>query len=412
MNRFYIHTLGCRVNQYESRGIYEQLIEMGYIPASSAKDADIVIINTCAVTAESGRKSAQMIRKYVSDGKKTIVFGCYSEMSPEKINGAYYVGGTSGKNKINKILGSIPFSADKEKYEETPIGNLPINDRSRAYIKIEDGCNGKCSYCIIPKLRGSVRVREKDSIVDELKRIALLGVKEVVLTGIEVSAYPDLTELIDEVEKIDGIERLRFGSLDPRTLTTDLVDALKRSKKFLPHLHISLQSGNSRILALMKRPYNKEQAKIYLDRVLEKMPEVCFSCDIITSFPSETESELNETLEFVKSYPMIHVHAFPFSAREGTVAAEMKESLTNSQKREINKAFIEKCDEHRNSLLEKMIGKTTSVLVEKIVDDVCFGNTAEYVEISFKNDKNNVHDIVSVKIIGKENGNLIGKVCD
>lgn len=412
MNKFYIHTLGCRVNQYESRGIYEKLIKMGYVSTKDSKEADIVVINTCAVTAESGRKSAQMIRKYVSEGKKTIVFGCYSEMSPEKIKGAYYVGGTSGKQNVFEILESLPISADKEVYEETPIGFLPINDRSRAYIKIEDGCNGKCSYCIIPKLRGKVRVREKESIIEELNRIASLGVKEVVLTGIEVSAYPNLSELIEAVEKIDGIKRLRFGSLDPRTLTNEFLDSLKNSKKFLPHLHISLQSGNSRILALMKRPYNKEQAKAFLDRALEKIPNLCFSCDIITSFPSETEEELKETLEFVKSYPMIHVHAFPFSPREGTVAAEMKELLTNSQKRDINRAFIEKCIDHREMLLESMIGKTTSVLVEKITENVCFGNTAEYVEISFKNNNINVHDIVNVKIIGKENGNLIGEACE
>lgn len=412
MNKFYIHTLGCRVNQYESRGIYEKLIKMGYVSTKDSKEADIVVINTCAVTAESGRKSAQMIRKYVSEGKKTIVFGCYSEMSPEKIKCAYYVGGTSGKQNVFEILESLPISADKEVYEETPIGFLPINDRSRAYIKIEDGCNGKCSYCIIPKLRGKVRVREKESIIEELNRIASLGVKEVVLTGIEVSAYPNLSELIEAVEKIDGIKRLRFGSLDPRTLTNEFLDSLKNSKKFLPHLHISLQSGNSRILALMKRPYNKEQAKAFLDRALEKIPNLCFSCDIITSFPSETEEELKETLEFVKSYPMIHVHAFPFSPREGTVAAEMKELLTNSQKRDINRAFIEKCIDHREMLLESMIGKTTSVLVEKITENVCFGNTAEYVEISFKNNNINVHDIVNVKIIGKENGNLIGEACE
>ena len=412
MNKFYIHTLGCRVNQYESRGIYEKLTKMGYVSTKDPKDADIVILNTCAVTAESGRKSAQMIRKYVSDGKKTIVFGCYSEMSPEKIKGAYYIGGTSGKQNVLEILENLPHSADKETYEETPIGYLPINDRSRAYIKIEDGCNGKCSYCIIPKLRGKVRVREKESIIEELNRIASLGVKEVVLTGIEVSAYPNLSELIEAVEKIDGIKRLRFGSLDPRTLTDEFLDSLKKSKKFLPHLHISLQSGNSRILALMKRPYNKSQAKAYLDRALAKIPNVCFSCDIITSFPSETDAELEETLEFLKSYPMIHVHAFPFSAREGTVAAEMKETLTNPQKREINRKFIEKCIDHREKLLENMIGNTTSVLVEKISDNICFGNTAEYVEISFISKNTNVHDIVNVKIIGKENGNLIGEVCE
>lgn len=412
MNRFYIHTLGCRVNQYESRGIYEKLTKMGYISVKSPKDADIIILNTCAVTAESGRKSAQMIRKYVADGKITIVFGCYSEMSPEKIEGAYYVGGTAGKQNVYEILKSLPFNSDKEKYEETPIGYLPINDRSRAYIKIEDGCNGKCSYCIIPKLRGKVRVREKQSIIEELNRIASLGVKEVVLTGIEVSAYPDLTELIEAVDEIDGIKRLRFGSLDPRTLTVEFVTALKNSKKFLPHLHISLQSANSRILALMKRPYNKDQAKIYLDRVVDMIPEICFSCDIITSFPSETADELQETLEFIKSYPMIHVHAFPFSAREGTVAAEMKENLTNSQKRRINREFIEKCIEHRETLLDKMVGKTTTVLVEKIIDNTCFGNTEEYLEVSFENRNVSVHDIVNVKIIGKENGNLLGEACE
>lgn len=412
MNRFYIHTLGCRVNQYESRGIYEKLTKMGYISVKSPKDADIIILNTCAVTAESGRKSAQMIRKYVADGKITIVFGCYSEMSPEKIEGAYYVGGTAGKQNVYEILKSLPFNSDKEKYEETPIGYLPINDRSRAYIKIEDGCNGKCSYCIIPKLRGKVRVREKQSIIEELNRIASLGVKEVVLTGIEVSAYPDLTELIEAVDEIDGIKRLRFGSLDPRTLTVEFVTALKNSKKFLPHLHISLQSANSRILALMKRPYNKDQAKTYLDRVVDMIPEICFSCDIITSFPSETTDELQETLEFIKSYPMIHVHAFPFSAREGTVAAEMKENLTNSQKRRINREFIEKCIEHRETLLDKMVGKTTTVLVEKIIDNTCFGNTEEYLEVSFENRNVSVHDIVNVKIIGKENGNLLGEACE
>ncbi|HOJ48768.1 MAG TPA: radical SAM protein, partial [Bacillota bacterium] len=268
------YTLGCRVNQYETTALAELFIKNGYTIVDFSEKSDLYIINTCAVTAESERKSAQMIRRALREGGKVAVIGCYSQLDPSLggIEGVSFIGGSKDKTavfreaeKLLRAQSAITEDTDLTdcSYEQTQIGTAAtdIFSTCRAFVKIEDGCNGKCSYCIIPKVRGRVRSRPLEDILLEIQRLAERGYKEVVLTGIETSAYDyaPLSELIRAIDRVRGIERLRFGSLSPKSITDDFLKAAVESRVFMPHMHLSLQSGSDRILKLMRRPYNKKQ---------------------------------------------------------------------------------------------------------------------------------------------------------
>ncbi|MEG2117824.1 MAG: MiaB/RimO family radical SAM methylthiotransferase [Clostridia bacterium] len=331
------YSLGCRVNQYEEQSIREMFINLGYQILNFGTKTDVCVINTCAVTAESERKSRNFIARASKVSKKVIVTGCYAELlSKQKktADGAFYVGGCKQKSLIPLIADDnydLPYCHTPE-YENIQIGttdSLPDN-RCRAYIKIQDGCNGNCSYCLIPYLRGKSVSRSSVDIVREAKRLAMAGVKEVILTGIETSDYDDipLCELLIKISQTDGIERIRLGSLNINCITDEFIATIKSSKKFCRHLHLSLQSASNRILNLMRRPYSKEKANFIIKKIYSEIPEMLISVDIITSFPSETEAEFLETVEFVKEKTFMHVHAFSYSPRPFTDAALIKSSIS------------------------------------------------------------------------------------
>jgi len=331
-----VSTLGCRVNQYESQAIIELLEEYGVKVQPDTEVSSVYIINTCTVTAESDRKSRQLIRrlrKLNPDGK-IIVTGCMAQRSSEEAiaAGADYTCGN--RNKLDaaraalRLLDGIDPDNTAIVYppDDLPFEAMSITrfSRTRAYLKIEDGCDGKCSYCIIPKVRGNVVSKPRADVIAEAKAIVAGGCREIVFTGIETSAYDDgLVELLCELDTIDGLERIRLGSLDPSFMRPKNVDVMAGLEKVMPHFHLSMQSGSDRVLKLMRRRYSRTMALEYFDHIREVMPHANITTDIMTGFPGETDEDHADTLEFARLARFLHIHIFTYSRRPGTEAAEM-----------------------------------------------------------------------------------------
>ena len=345
---FKIITLGCRVNQYESRAIAEELVSLGLEESDAAGGCDLYIINTCAVTAESARKSRQMIRRAASLSSDPVVcvVGCWSQLEPEKakeIDGVDLIMGAADKTRVCKEAVRLLESKRDGKRATLMIAPSDVYDEYshntpesvRAFLKIEDGCNGKCAYCIIPKARGTVRSRDPENALEEARKLIRAGAKEIVLTGIEISAYEyDLTGLIRDISGIEGLERIRLGSLEPSTIDERFVSEIASIPRVMPHFHLSLQSGCSRTLAAMRRKYNAEMASKSIAQLKSVFDDLMLTADVIVGFPGETEDDFSQTLEFLKSAELLHAHVFPYSVREGTPAALMKEQLPKAIKEE------------------------------------------------------------------------------
>lgn len=416
-----IYTLGCRVNQYESVAIAERLQERGYVITKDDTACDYYILNTCSVTGESQRQSRQLARRFASRGK-TAVIGCASQNQKEdfwSIDGVFYVGGCSDKLAVVDAIAQEKaadrvISMQGALYEPMQVcGTSDLFSTCRAFIKIQDGCNGKCAYCIIPTLRGKSRTRPMDEIIDEAKRLADAGYREIVLTGIETSAYgtAPLAELITRLSalKADGLERVRLGSLSIGTIGDTFLDAIAQSRNFMPHLHLSLQSGSTRVLKEMRRPYTREFALAKIGKIRAKLPHMQISADMITGFPTETEEDYLETELFVREAGLMHVHAFPYSEREGTPAATMEGAVPKEVRKERCARLNEASAACRSEILSSFDGKTVRVLVEKIKNGMANGHTEEFLECVFPAESASVGEIASVAVCGNENGRLVGK---
>lgn len=400
------YTLGCRVNQYETQAIEEQFRNAGYLIKAFDEECDVYVINTCTVTAESDRKSRQIIRRTAQVKKPTsvvVVCGCYSQGKPEEIeeiDGVDIILGNSGKSDIcrlateyisekrEKLLVTDIFEADV--YEETKITS---SDRTRAFVKIVDGCDNHCTYCIIPSVRGRIRSRRKEDIISEIIGLVKSGYKEVVLTGIETAAYgkdlmkgdsSPLADLIYDVSRIDGIERIRLGSMEPTVFTEEFVKQISVIKKLMPHFHLSLQSGSDAILRLMKRKYNTAQFLTIIERLRKYIPGVMFTTDIIVGFPGETDELYKETKDFIKKCRFSHIHIFPYSKRDGTPAASMKMQLCKSTKKERVSDLDMTMSGIRREILESYLGSPTEVLLETVCDSFIDGYTPEYIKVKIK----------------------------
>lgn len=416
-----IYTLGCRVNQYESCAIAELLKARG-VTVKKQGECDYYIVNTCAVTAESERKSRQLVRRFAKNAK-VLVIGCASQIddSYNKIDNVIYIGGNVNKTAVVDVITS---DTNYEKYSVSDINNavyepmcLSMKDElfseCRAFIKIQDGCNGKCTYCIIPKCRGHVRSREFEEIIEEARRLVELGYSEIILTGIEVSAYnkAPLYKLIDSLSEVEGLKRLRLGSLSPNIINDNFLDSVSKSKNFMPHFHLSLQSCCDSVLKGMQRPYRKNDIFERIGKIREYVPDAMISADIIVGFPGETEEDFLETMNALRELRIFHVHSFPYSERKGTVAAEMENSVPKNVRAERNCRLIEALVETKKSILDEYIGKNVSVLIEKIVDGIAVGHTREFLEASFEAESFNVGDIVEIAV-KKHNGSILYGVTD
>ena len=415
-----IYTLGCRVNQYESCAIAELLKARGYIIKKQG-ECDYYIVNTCAVTAESERKSRQLVRRFAKNSK-VLVIGCASQIdnSYNDIPNVIYVGGNVNKTAVVDV---ITKDKDYDKYSVLDIQNAVYEPMSlsmkdeifsecRAFIKIQDGCNGKCTYCIIPKCRGRVRSRDFDEIIDEAKRLVSVGYSEIILTGIEVSAYnkAPLYKLIDTLSTVDGLKRLRLGSLSPNIINEKFLVSVAKSKNFMPHFHLSLQSCCDGVLKGMQRPYRKADIFNRIEAIRRYVPNAMISADIIVGFPGETEEDFIETMNALTELQIFHVHSFPYSERKGTVAAEMANSVPRNIRAERNTRLIEALTETKGTILDSFVGKTVSVLIEKIIDGIAFGHTGEFLEASFEAKSCDVGDIINIIITGHNDSVLNGEI--
>lgn len=415
-----IVTLGCRVNTYESVCIAEALQSRGFEIRKDTDDCDYYIVNTCSVTAESQRQCRQLVRRCALHGK-TAVIGCASQNEAEsfrEMQNVFYVGGCADKMRVVDAILEDRAAFAVTAMEGVPYESMQINGESalfstcRSFIKIQDGCNGKCTYCVIPSLRGKSRSRKPEEILDEAKRLIQAGYREVILTGIETSAYnaAPLSYLIEELGKLqkDGLSRVRFGSLSPGSMNDNFLSAAAESPNFMPHVHLSLQSGSDRILRLMNRPYTAEEAMKRVLKLREYIPHAQISADFITGFPGETEEEYRMTEQFAVEANMLHVHAFPYSERRGTPAAEMDGSVPKDIRRERCSRLNAAADALKSGILDGMIGKKVSVLVEKVKNGMANGHTEEYIECEFPANGKKVGDICSVTAVSHDTKRLLG----
>ena len=416
--RVEIRTLGCRVNLYESVAIAESLRRAGFAVKEAGEgqtdpdsgEADYYIVNTCSVTAESQRQSGQIVRRCAAKGR-TAVLGCASQNDAEafrSIPNVFYVGGCSDKMRVTDAVireeterASSAASAVKPMenapYEPMEIaGSCRLFSSCRAFVKIEDGCSGRCSYCIIPALRGPARSRPLADILSEADRLADAGIKELIFTGISVSSFglTSLCELIREAgrRKERGIERVRFGSLSPSSVNDAFLDAAAASPNFMPHVHLSLQSGSDRILRLMNRPYAAERAMEKIRMLRKVFPEIEISADFITGFPTETEADYLQTEAFVREADLLHVHAFPYSERKGTPAAVMDGAVPKEIRKERCARLNALSDGLRAGRMERKTGKTLRMLTEKQEGRLLTGHTEEYMDCRVLCPENEAND--------------------
>ena len=401
---FAVYTLGCKVSQYESEAILEEAARRGFIPVEEG--ADVAVINTCTVTAEGDRKCRQLIRRLVRQSPETkiMVCGCYSQVSPEAvaaIEGVAYVCGSEGKLRTVTRALELLDGKDIPKIEITPLEGAGFESmrithapRTRAYIKIEDGCDNRCAYCKIPDARGHVRSKRIADIVAEASTLAAAGVREVVLTGIETASFgadtgESLCDLLDAVDRIDGIERIRLGSLEPTLMRPAFLDRIAAVRKLTPHFHLSMQSGSSHTLAAMRRKYNAETALRNIEAARAALPDVQFTTDFIVGFPGETDADFAETMEFARRVGFLATHVFKYSKRAGTPAAKMPGQIPEDVKHARSQALIALSAESTARRLAGILEKspTETVLFEQKVGGLWSGHTAAFAEVRVASDE-------------------------
>ncbi len=426
--KFTIFTLGCKVNQYESQAVAELLKKQGYGEVCDAETPDLVIVNSCSVTAESDRKTRQTVRKYRSKYPNAAIalMGCMTSAHPntaEELPEADIVIGNKEHSKfiklINEFLENKNRIVDIEKHErEENYSALSITDFSehtRAFMKIEDGCDRFCTYCIIPYARGFVRSRDIESIKNEAEALSKNGYKEVVLVGINLSSYGkdnglNLYDAVKAVAEVEGIKRVRLGSLEPDLMDDTLLNNLKTVDKFCPQFHLSLQSGCDKTLYRMNRHYDTAFYYDLVSRIRAIFENPAITTDIMVGFAGESEEEFEDSLEFVKKVGFSKSHIFAYSRRRGTVADKMADQIPNRVKAERSRRMIEQTAKSEHDFLLSQCGKTSSVLIETEDGGWLSGYTENYTPVKLKGSAALCGKIINVRLIKVENGCVIGEV--
>lgn len=421
------HTLGCKVNQYESQAMAQSLEKQGFIIVDPAENADIYIVNSCTVTAESDRKTRQAVRKFKKLHPDSIVVltGCMTQAFPEygeKLGEADIVIG----NKSNRLLceyinqfingsGRI-FAVDLHKTGDPFAGDTisTFRERTRASVKIEDGCNRFCSYCIIPYARGRVRSKPLDELKNEIAQLEKNGFSEIVLVGINLSAYGMGTDknIVDAVKlaaSFDGIKRVRLGSLEPDHITDEIIEGLAKIPEFCPQFHISLQSGCDATLKRMNRHYNSGEYFDLCTKLRNAFDGTTLTTDVMVGFPGETTEDFEKSLEFVKKVGFEKVHIFPYSIRPGTPAAKMENQLEKCEKERRAVIMSAAADEIRKNFLESQVGKTLEVLAEEYHEGYVQGFTANYTPVRIACEEN-LHGIIKTEITAVDGDFCVGKI--
>lgn len=414
---FKIFTFGCKVNQYESEYIRHLLLDAGYEYNEDESQCGILIINSCTVTAVSDKKCRQLIHKLRRQNEKAIILlcGCMSQAHPDKINDFFQcdiVIGNTDHTVIPQYISEFikngqqivdinEHDREKEPFEKCKVSRF--SERTRAYIKIEDGCSRFCSYCIIPYARGRVRSKSIEDIKDEAKLIAESGYKEIVLTGINLSLYgtdidSNLCEAVEAVASAEGIERIRLGSLEPEYLDENVLKRLSEIKEFCPQFHLSLQSGCDKTLKDMNRNYNSSEYAVIVNNIRRFWANPSITTDVMVGFAGETEDDFESSKNFVDSIGFAKVHVFPYSKREGTKAWDMAGHLTNAVKTQRAAVMGSVVEKSREDFLKSQLGTVNKVLFETVSDDIYFGLTENYTPVTVFSAKDIRGEILEVKI--------------
>lgn len=425
--KIYFYTLGCKVNQYETQEMCELLEKAGHTIIYNAKDADVAVVNSCTVTAESVRKTRQTIRRLKKQNPDNIIIltGCASQAEPQIIEELPEIDILMG-NRSNTLIADaleeylLNHSSIQKRIEHltgdkfTGIGISRFDGHTRAFLKIQDGCDRFCSYCLIPIARGRSRSKSLEDIDNELQSLSENGYKEIVFVGINLSDYGkntpySLPDALRLAEKYDGIERVRLGSLEPDHITDEMIAQLKTLTKLCPQFHISVQSGCDSVLKAMNRHYTAKEYEELALKLRKTFPDSTITTDVLVGFPTESEENFKTTVEFVKRAGFEKVHVFPYSVREGTRAAKM-EQLTKSVKEQRASLLSKIADSQRETYLKNQIGKTVEVLFETARDGYCEGYTKNYTPVRISDNKDYKGEILSVKIIGSDKDYCIGEI--
>ena len=424
-------TLGCKVNQYETNGMIQKFQEAGFGIVDFNEKADIYVINTCTVTNMSDRKSRQMIRRARELNKDGLIVacGCYVQVAKDELDKIPEIDlciGTNEKKDIVEIvenllkekINSIDIDDVLHDKDYKEFGNITYTEKTRAVIKVQDGCDRFCSYCIIPYARGRVRSRDKNSVIEEITTIVKNGIKEVVLTGIHIASYGKdfendykLIDLLEDVNKIDGLERIRLGSIEPLLLSEEFMERLtKNVNKFCHHFHLSLQSACNETLKRMNRRYTIEEFIDITNRIRKYYKDAILTTDVIVGFPGETEEEFNITTKNLMKIKFYKMHIFKYSPRKGTVAEKMENQISGDVKDERSKILLKLSDEFEKDYMNSYIGKTNSVLFEEKDGEFYKGHTANYILVKVKTDEDLSNKLLNVCFEQVDNDSIIGKL--
>ena len=409
-------TLGCRVNQYDTDAMRGLFIQSGYTPVDFDEKADIYVINTCSVTNMGERKSRQLIRKAkrTNEDAYIIVTGCYAQLAPEAIatiDGVNLVIGTNNRHRVVELVEQLESTEkqisivrnimEQATFEEMPLYGNEI-DKARAFMKIQEGCNNYCTFCIIPYTRGKLKSRRVEDIVKEAKRLVEHGYHEIVLTGIHLGNYgiellekPNLAHVVKALLEIPGLERIRLGSIESVEVSEELVDLMAKDPRFCTHLHLPLQAGSDHILKLMNRHYNLQEFKDLIARLRSRIPGLAITTDIIAGFPGETDEDFEETMRTVEEIGFTHIHAFPYSKREGTPAATMEDQVPEAVKKTRVALLKSLGQKGLQKFAEQMIGKPAETLIEREEDGYYLGFTNEYIHGKIKKGTT-AHDVGTI----------------
>ncbi|WP_277995558.1 tRNA (N(6)-L-threonylcarbamoyladenosine(37)-C(2))-methylthiotransferase MtaB [Desulfitibacter alkalitolerans] len=417
MKKVAVHVLGCKVNQYEIEGIKELFRERHYKIVDFDEKADVYVIHTCTVTHLGDRKSRQYIRKAVKNNPHAIVAvtGCYAQVSPqevEKIEGVDIVLGTRDRKEIVDVVEKcqkgrqikrISDSMLNKEFEELPVFKP---SRARAFLKIQEGCDRFCTYCIVPYARGPIKSRDFHNTILEIENLVNNGFQEIVLTGVHLGTYGkdlgkgiNLFYLLSELVKISGLKRLRISSLDPDEIDTDLLELMTENEKICPHYHIPLQSGDDLILQKMGRKYTLDDYRRLVTDIRNKRPEAAFTTDVIVGFPGETEELFANTKEFIKEIGFADLHVFKYSPRKGTPAAKYPNQVSTEAKTQRSNELIELSNVLWANYAQGFLGRKAQVLVETKINTLCEGHTGNYLKVRFEaNQEDLIGKIISVKL--------------
>ena len=404
-------SLGCKVNQYETNAMAQKFIEHGYEVVEFDEYADVYIVNTCTVTNVADRKSRQMLRraKEINKDATLVACGCYAQVAKEELKKIPEIDLIIGNNEKNDIIqivenhiaqkGAEDLVSDvMYKLDYVELGTTTYTEKTRAVIKVQDGCDRFCSYCLIPYARGHIRSRKIENVIEEIKKVVEEGINEVVITGIHIASYGrdfkgeniGLIDLLEEINKIQGLHRIRLGSIEPTIITDEFVERLSKLDKICDHFHLSLQSGCTETLKRMNRRYTTEEFRAVTKRLRSKFPNAALTTDIIVGFPGETEDEFNTTYEFLKEIAFYKMHIFKYSQRKGTKAAVMPNQVDGKIKEERSKKLIELSNENEYNYNKKYIGKQVEVLFEEREGEYLKGHTTNYIVVKHKTDKDDL----------------------